>query len=45
MGISETQAWIDHNPELAFVGIVVIGVILFLIERGIIARGICFCQK
>jgi miniconductance mechanosensitive channel len=45
MDIERIQSWIDQNPELAFLVIIVIGFLLFFIARGIIARGLIYLAK
>jgi miniconductance mechanosensitive channel len=42
MDINEIQVWIDQNPEWAFVGVIVLSIILFVIARWIIARGLIY---
>ena len=45
MDISIIQTWIDQNPELAFLCVVVVSFILFLLARGVIARGLVYLAK
>ncbi|NIM93154.1 MAG: mechanosensitive ion channel [Anaerolineales bacterium] len=45
MDIADLQLWIEQNPLLAFLGILGISILIFLIARGIIARGLVYLAK
>ncbi len=40
--MAEFQIWVDQNPILALSGILILGVLLFLLARGVVARGLIY---
>ena len=42
MTTADLQLWIEQNPLLAFGGVILLSFVLFLIARGIIARGLVY---
>ena len=45
MDITQLQMWIEQNPLPAFGGVILIGFILFVVARGIIARGLLYIAQ
>ena len=40
--MAEFQLWVDQNPILALSGIIIAGVLLFVIARSVVARGLIY---
>jgi miniconductance mechanosensitive channel len=42
MDITAFQLWVEQNPGLALSGIIILGVLMFMIARGVVARGLIY---